>query len=217
MTCPEFTKIALETLVNEEDKVMRFVEEETKPQLLTQLIEKIVTNNAERLVNNTEFSVEYMLENNNTSELNMLTRLFSRNERTFNLIIDKFKPFVISKGKLLKERSELIANPVKYIKALIALKKKMDELVAKAFSNKEQFVNANNEALESIMQSFELAPKFLAYYFDDLMRRELKDNENMMEILIDEAFELFKILKAKDAFTEYHKVTFNSSLELVCC
>jgi len=216
MTCPEFTKIALETLTNEEDKVMKFVEEETKSQLITQLVEKIVINNAERLIRNTEMSVDYMLKNNQTSELNMLTKLFSRNERTFYLIIEKLKPFIVSKGKLLK-KTELIANPIKYIKALIALKKEMDELILEAFDNKEQFVSANIEAFESIMESFELIPKFLAYYFDDLMRRELKGKENKMEPLIDEAFEFFKMLKAKDAFTEYHKVTLLLPLEFICC
>lgn len=206
MTCPEFTKIALESLTKEEEKVIKFVEAETRPQLITQLVEKIVTNNAEQLVSSSEKSVSYMLENNRMGDLNMLARLFAWNERTFYHIIGKLKPFIVSKGTLLREKSELLASPVKYVRALIALKKEMNGLVAEAFESREQFVNANNEAFENIMQQFELAPKFLAYYIDDLMRKELRGKENMMEALIEDAFELFKLLKAKDAFTEYHKV-----------
>ena len=179
---------------------------ETRPKLISQLTEKIVTTHARKLTNTDVMNVSELLSKNKVEDLMLLTELLSRNPETFVYITEKLIPYIVSKGKILKETKEFIENPEEYVKALIKLKKEMDELIAKTFFNKERFVTANTIAFQDIMELFELTPKYLALYIDHLMRKELRGNEHNMEELNGEVFDLFKTLKSKDSFTDSHNV-----------
>ena len=212
MSCPEFTNIATDSFKKEEEKIERFLDKETRPKLLTQLNEKIVSNHAKKLTEMDKTGVADMLNGKRIEELRLLTQLLNRKPDTLAFILEKLRPYILARGKTLQGNKDLIEDPVKYIQSLVDLKKEMDSLMVESFSSMDQFVKVNDSAFQDILDNFELTPKFLACYIDDLMKQGLRGKETEMETLIDSVFGLFKLLKAKDAFTEHHKALFSSSI-----
>jgi len=206
LSCPEFVKIATDSFKKEEQKIEKFLDLETRPKLLNQLNDKIVFAHAQKLTEMDRTGVKDMLTNKRGEELKELTQLLLRKPETLTHILDKLKPYIISRGKALQDNKDLLDDPVKYIRTMIELKSEMDALMGESFSSMEQFIRVNDSAFQEILDSFDLSPKFLAYYIDDLMRQGLRGKETETEPMIEKVFGLFKLLKAKDAFTEHHKV-----------
>jgi len=205
MSCPEYVKIATDSLKKEEEKVINFLDKETRPKLVSQLDDKIIGAHAQKLTEMDKTGVAEMLNNKKNAELKALNQLLSRKPDTLCHILDKLKPYILLRGKNLEKTKEVYEDPVKYTEKLLELKKEMDSLMQDSFGGMEQFVRANDLAFQEIMDSFELTPKYLAIYIDDLMRQGLRGKEAETESIIENVFGLFKLLKSKDAFTEHHK------------
>lgn len=206
MSCPEFVKIATDSLKKEEEKVMNFLDKDTRPKLISQLEAKIVTEYAQRLADMEKTGVTEMLSNKRMDELKMITALFGRVPDKLIHIINKLKPYIVNRGKAIEDNKEVVEDPVQYTTKLVELKQEMDALMKESFASREQFIRTNDMAFQDIMDAFELSPKFLAVYIDFLMRQGLRGKDGETEAIIDNAFGLFKLLKPKDAFTEHNKV-----------
>jgi cullin 1 len=206
LSCPEFVKISLSSLKKEEDKVMNFLDKDTRPKLVMRLDEKIVKAYAERICGMDKTGVVEMLNNKQIQELFQLTTLLNRMPETLGFISDKLGPYIVERGMQISRDKDTSQDPIKYIKVLLELKKEMDNLMVASFLNIERFLKVNDSSFQKIMEDFNLCPKFLAEYNDYLMRIELKGKEAEAESMIDGVFGLFKLLKAKDAFTEWNKV-----------
>jgi cullin 3 len=206
MSCPEYTKTVLESFKREEELIERLLLEESRKKLIKQLTDKLINAHVNQLIDMDKTGVKEMLANKRNEELKMLTVLLTRSPRTFTLIVERFHPYLISRGKALKENKELIEDPVAYIKAFVDLRVEIEELITYSFASMDSFNRSNDLAFQEILEDFDLIPKYLAYYIDSLMRIELKGKETEMETLVDRVFTLFKLLKSKDAFAEHHKV-----------
>ena len=207
MSCPEFVNIATSCLKKEEEKVVNFLDKETRPKLIGQLNDKIVEDYARKLAEMDKTGVREMLSNKRKDELKILCTLFARKPNTLAHILDKLEPYIISRGEALIAVKENLEDPVLYMQKLIDLKREMDELIRESFGNREQFIKTNDHAFQIILDKFDLSARFLAFYIDYLMRQGLRGKETETEAIIEDAFGLFKLLKPKDAFTEHHKVS----------
>jgi cullin 3 len=206
LSCPEYVKVALDSLKKEEEKVINFLDKETRPKLIEQLDDKIVKTHAKRLCDMDKTGVVEMLKNKRVEELKQLTILLNRKSETLRFISEKLRPYIVERGKQIEENKEVVEDPVQYISKLVELKKEMDMLMTEAFVGIEQFLKVNDLAFQDIMDSFEMAPRFMAEYNDHLMRIGLRGKEAEAEGMIENVFGLFKLLKAKDVFTERNKV-----------
>lgn len=206
MSCPEYVNISLSSLKKEEEKVINFLDKDTRPKLIAQLNDKIVDDYAQRLTEMDKTGVQEMLSNKRTEELKSLCELLSRKPNRLIHILDKLEPYIISRGHNLSANKEWVEDPVIYTTKLVELKREMDALMRESFGSREQFLRTNDKAFQTILDDFELSPKFLAVYIDYMMRQGLRGKEAETESIIEDAFGLFKLLKPKDAFTEHHKV-----------
>lgn len=205
MSCPEYTKVASESFKREEDIAARLLVEESRKSFIRQLVDKLINAHVEELVDMDKTGVKDMLGNKRNAELKALTELLTRSPGTFALVVDRFQPYILARGKAVRENKELKEDPAGYIKALVDLRSEIEALIAESFASMDSFSRSNDIAFQEILESFDLTPKYLAYYIDTLMRVGLKGKEAEMETLIDSFFILFKLLKSKDAFAEHHK------------
>eukprot|EP00826_Nyctotherus_ovalis_P016922 TRINITY_DN14938_c0_g5_i1.p1 TRINITY_DN14938_c0_g5~~TRINITY_DN14938_c0_g5_i1.p1 ORF type:complete len:265 (+),score=95.82 TRINITY_DN14938_c0_g5_i1:659-1453(+) len=197
MSCPEYIRIASESFKREEDITAQLLVKESRKSLIKQLTEKLINAHVDKLVDMDKTGVKEMLANKRNEELKALTELLTRSPDTFALIVDRFQPYILSRGKAIRENKELKEDPVEYIKALVDLRAEIETLIAESFASMDSFSRSNDIAFQEILESFELTPKYLAYYIDALMRVGLKGKEAEMEALIDSFFILFKLLKSK--------------------
>lgn len=219
MSSPEYVKIAHESLKKEEEKVINFLDKETRPKLVTLLEDKIIISHCKQVADMEKTGVSEMFKNKRTEELQKIYELFVRRPPTLPNIISKLGPYVISRGKALGENKEISIDPVLYIAKLVELKTEMDNIVTGAFHGNDQFIVVNDQSFQTIMDEFERAPKYLAFYIDYFMKTGLRGKDSEMEEIISKAFGLFKLLKQKDTFTLHHQVGFGLEffyLDLIC-
>jgi hypothetical protein len=81
----------------------------------------------------------------------------------------------------------------------------MDTLMTEAFSGLDIFLRANDKAFQDILYEFDKSAIFLAEYNNYLMITGLKGKDSQAEVLIEEVFTLFKLLKDKDAFIKKNR------------
>eukprot|EP00831_Metopus_contortus_P043468 TRINITY_DN3489_c0_g1_i1.p1 TRINITY_DN3489_c0_g1~~TRINITY_DN3489_c0_g1_i1.p1 ORF type:complete len:540 (+),score=118.12 TRINITY_DN3489_c0_g1_i1:99-1718(+) len=205
LSCPEYVHIATNSLAKEEAKVINFLDVETRPELTQALESKIIVNYAQQLAQMEKTGVKVMLQNKKIAELRAITNLFSKCKDQLEHILNKLLPYIVERGKSIRETKEVVEDPVKYMSKLVEFKKEMDLMMDECFSGLEPFIKTNNMAFQAIMDDFDLTPKFMASYIDHLMRQGLRGKEKESESMIEDIFGLFKLLKPKDAFTEHHK------------
>lgn len=115
------------------------------------------------------------------------------------------RPYIEERGKAVVTNTEILTDPILFINKLMELKKEMDSMVQEAFSNHHAFTHTRDKAFENFMNDCVYMPSFLAEYTDVLMRQGLRGKESVAEKYIDEVFDLFKLLKQKDAFIARHQ------------
>ena len=204
-SCPEYVTAALGALKKEDDKVLNFLDKETQPKLLRSLEAVLVEEHAQELTEKERTGVADMFKDKRVAELKKLFQLLSKRPPTLPFVFDKLKPYIENRGKTIVDDKEVLKDPILFITKLIELKKEMDTLVEEAFNNHPSFMQTRDRAFQAFMNDCPYTPSFLGEYVDVLMRQGLKGKEAEMERIIGDAFELFKLLKQKDAFTARHQ------------
>ena len=204
-SCPEYINAAAAALKKEEDKVLNFLDKETRPKLLLSLENVLVEANAQILCDKERTGVADMFKDKRQDELKKLFTLLSRKANTLHCVYDKMKPYIESRGKAVIGDKEVLKDPILFINKLLELKKEMDSMVQDAFSNNAAFMQTRDRAFQTFMNDCVYTPSFLGEYVDMLMKQGLKGKEAEMEKYIDDVFDLFKLLKQKDAFTTRHQ------------
>ncbi len=206
MSCPEYSKKAFDAIKGEEAKADNFLSKKSCAALSDQLGTHMVSNHAEVLVNKERTGAKELIAQNRTEELRILTKLLSRKPDTYKFVTEKLSAYVKARGKAIEEDKKIVEDPIEYIKKVIELKKEMDTLMNEGFEGRQQFAHTNDKAFKDFLTEFELTPKFLAVYIDNLMRHGLRGQESHMETFISDAFGIFKLINAKDTFTQHHQV-----------
>ena len=80
-----------------------------------------------------------MLKNNKLDELKDMYTLFSKVESTLKYILEEMQPYIEERGGSFISDDELKKDPVKFTKALLGLKKEMDDMVNNCFNNDPKF------------------------------------------------------------------------------
>lgn len=205
VSCPEYVNSALAAIKKEEDKVLNFLDKETRPMLLSSLENVLVQNHAQALTEKEKTGVVDMFKDKRQDELKKLFILLSKRQDTLQYIFNKMKPYIEQRGMAIVDDKEVMKDPILFTTKLIELKREMDAMVDNAFSNHPSFMQTRDKAFQTFMNECAFTPTFLAEYVDMLMRVGLKGKAAETENIIGEAFELFKLLKQKDAFTARHQ------------
>ena len=204
-SCPEYVSLALAALKKEEDKVLNFLDKETRPKLLESLENVLIEEKSQMLTDKERTGVAEMLKEKRQDELKKLFQLLSRKDKTLTCIYEKMKPYIENRGRTVVSDKEVLKDPILFINKLLELKKEMDAMVQYAFNNHPSFMQTRDRAFQSFMNDCPYTPSFLGEYVDMMMKQGLKGKEAEVEQYIDDSFDLFKLLKQKDAFTARHQ------------
>lgn len=204
-SCPEYVTSALAALKKEEDKVLNFLDKETRPKLLSSLEKVLVEEHAQEVTEKERTGVTDMFKDKRLDELKSLYKLFSRREATLKFIFDKMKPYIEMRGRTIVEDKEIMRDPITFITKLLELKKEMDLMVHDAFDDHPLFMQSRDRAFQAFMNDCVYTPSFLGEYVNMQMTEGLKGKESETEKIMSDIFELFKLLKQKDAFTTRHQ------------
>lgn len=212
MSSPEYAKKALEVLKREDDNARQLLAKDSCQELSNKLIEIIVNQNASALISKEHTGVKELIAQKRIEELNYLTKLIMKTENNIPLMTACLAEYVTTKGRGLEQDKKIVEDPLAYIKGILELKREVNYMISDAFESIKLFLWDSDKAFKNLLVEFELAPKFLAIYIDNMMRNDLRGKESQMESLISEVFVIFKLVNSKDVFCQQHQVNLNSKL-----
>lgn len=211
-SCPEYVKKATDVIKKEEEKGKNLLSGESCARLMDQIDNSVIVLHSQELIEKEHTGASDLIKQKRTEELRALTLLLQRKPQTLRPVADKLLTYIVTRGKDIEQDKKIVEDPVEYMKKLIELKREMDTLMVDGFAGNDVILKTNDRAFKSVLSDFEFAPKFLAIYIDYLMRQGLKGQESMAEAFVSDAFSIFKLLTAQDAFTLQHQSLYGARL-----
>lgn len=148
----------------------------------------------------------FLLENDRYEDLNLLYSIMNRVNG--NVEIRKIlETYILNMGnKIIEDPQYNKTKEVTFIQALIDLKEKFENILKKAFQKDLNFNNSISRSFEKILNINPRTPEYLSIYIDGKIRRGNKDiNETEIEIVLEKAMEIFRLINEKDLFEKYYK------------
>nr|XP_017225487.1 PREDICTED: cullin-3B-like [Daucus carota subsp. sativus] len=109
-------------------------------------------------------------------------------------------------GEQLVTDMERSRNPVKFVKFLLDVKEKYDQIIYLAFCDDKTFQNGFDSSFESIFNLNPHTAKFISLFLDYTLRKGLKAvSEENVEAALNKIVVLLRFLKEKDVFEKYYK------------
>ena len=90
---PEYLQKADNALNYEEQKTSAILEQETKPKLVDRMIHELVTRNYQNIVDK-ETGCKYMFENMRTNDLELMYKVFIRDENAITSVIQHMSNYI---------------------------------------------------------------------------------------------------------------------------
>jgi len=206
-SCPEYVNLAFEALKKEEDKVLNFLDMETRPKLLSALQDVLVLDKAQELCDKEKTGVFDLLREKRFQDLKKLYQLFTIRPKCHMHIYNKLGPYIETAGKTIIEDKETLKDPIQFINRILEFKKEIDQLVHVSFESNINCVQARDRSLANVLNDCSYTPSFLGEHVDMLMTKGLKGKEAFAEQIIDDLFDIFRLIRQKDAFiTRYQQL-----------
>lgn len=204
-SCPVFLKEVQKRLDDEDSRLNRYLDRSAEQDLRAVCQRELILNTAEHLVG-MDSGCQAMFLNQKYDELQLMYRLFKREESTLPRMTACMKPYIEDRVSKILEDQALIDNHEEYITKVLALKAELDEMVAKCFENDSNFQKARNAVLENHLNKETRCAHYLALFCDLQLKGRLKGRtEEETTQLVTQIVSLFAHLKDKDIFLESYK------------
>ena len=205
MSAPEYVESQLKYLDEEQERKSEYINP-IYHQRIDALNHLYLIGKVQKELSEMDTGVKNMLETKKETQLTNLYNLFVLYPESLQQISVIFDPYIRNRGKILYDNKELAKDPKKFIPELISLKKEMDILVEKCFSNDPLFQDVKNKSFSLFMKKDYYA-KQLSNYIDHCMRIGFKGKSpEEIENTLNDIISLFKCLSSKLVFqTESNK------------
>uniref|UniRef100_A0A914Q2K8 Cullin family profile domain-containing protein n=1 Tax=Panagrolaimus davidi TaxID=227884 RepID=A0A914Q2K8_9BILA len=197
------------------DKLLdKFLDPMTHPKWKNIIIQKLITTNIQKVIENKDTGLVFLLKNDCFGEMNLLHCLLKRvpNVTKFNVapVLNQIEDHVIKyirncwRNDFVKINEFLCSQNFNgYIQSLYELEQKMDSFIKKYFKVQSE-LTAKVQA--EILHLLNVDPKLLSLYIDHYLKKGLKnDNENDRFDILERAVNVFKYITDKDIFEKYYK------------
>jgi cullin 1 len=212
--CTEYIKKALDSLQEEQERIVNYLDPETST-LLIPLVERVL------ITQHQEWIQEHflpLLERDKVEDLKRMYLLFSRVPESLGILRDQFQDFVKKQGIFAMcslhdstINSEKEIDPSIYVEKLLGVYEKYNNITVTVFTSESgfqtsldkacrEFVNRNQISDQKSAKSAEIVSK----YADQLLRKTTKLNEEIqIEVLLTGCITLFTFLEDKDVFQKF--------------
>ncbi|KAF8582805.1 Cullin-domain-containing protein [Ramaria rubella] len=219
----EYLKKAEERLREEEDRVERFLNTNTRKTLITRCEHVLIREHSEIMWE--EF--QKLLDYDKDEDLQRMYALLARIPEGLEPLRKKFEEHVKQAGlaavfKLVGEGGAAVdtLDPKAYVDALLEVHKKNQETVNRSFKGEAGFVASLDKACREFVNrnaatgtSTTKSPELLAKHADALLRKSNKlSEEGDLEEALNQVMVLFKYIEDKDVFQTFYTTKLSKRL-----
>ena len=185
-------------------RTSQYLDEATIPKVVRVMEEELIKRHMETIVDMKGSGVEFMLKNDRTEDLACMYKLFGRVGEEGNRIIgDCISRFIRQNGKSTVIET---ADANVYIRNLLELKDKFDQILEISFHNDMILKRVISDCFEYLLNLNPRSPEFLSLFIDSELQKEAKGvGEEDVDEVLDKSLTLFRFLQEKDMFEEYFR------------
>lgn len=219
---PDYMKKAEERLREEEDRVERYLNTNTRKALVSKCEHVLIREHAERLWEHFQTLLDY----DKDEDLQRMYALLARIPEGLEPLRKKFEEHVKKAGlaavaKLVGEATESAEpDPKAYVDALLEVHQKNSETVTRSFRGEAGFVASLDKACRDFVNrnaatgtSTTKSPELLAKHADALLRKSNKmAEEEDLEGALNKVMVLFKYIDDKDVFQQFYTTKLSKRL-----
>ncbi|KAF5369550.1 hypothetical protein D9758_002557 [Tetrapyrgos nigripes] len=223
-TVSEYLKKAEERLREEEDRVDRYLNQQTRKTLISKCEHVLIREHAELMWD----SFQNLLDFDKDEDLQRMYALLSRIPEGLEPLRKRFEEHVKKSGmaavaKLVGEGGTTATesvDPKAYVDALLEVHQKNSETVVRSFRGEAGFVASLDKACRDFVNrnaatgtSNAKSPELLAKHADLLLRKNNKMSEDSdLESALNRVMTLFKYLEDKDVFQSFYSTRLSKRL-----
>lgn len=122
----------------EEENADFWLQPQTKPKMMEIMVKWLITDMALSVVEK-ESGVVVFFKQLEHQKLTLLYDVFSRDELSYKLIIEKMKPYILERGKSIVELEENVKDPKLLSQRLLDFKDEIDTIVNVSFRGQIEF------------------------------------------------------------------------------
>lgn len=205
-TCPDYMRKVETRLVEEQNRVERYLHPATAQKLKQVVDTELISNHASALVEMENSGCVVMMNQQKIEDLRRMYMLFSRVPATLDLVRDCMSQYVKRLGGDILADQETTKDPVVFVQNILDLKSKFDDIVTNAFKAEKQFQKRLQESFEDFINKDIRTSSYLASYVDDLLKTKVKTMpEEEFDTQLERAIVIFRFLQDKDIFENFYK------------
>ncbi|KAF8798755.1 Cullin-domain-containing protein [Phlegmacium glaucopus] len=219
----DYLKKAEERLREEEDRVERYLNTQTRKSLISKCEHVLIREHSPLMWENFQILLDY----DKDEDLQRMYALLSRITEGLEPLRKKFEEHVKKAGlaavsKLVGEAGANIdsLDPKAYVDALLEVHKKNSETVTRSFKGEAGFVASLDKACREFVNrnaatgaSNSKSPELLAKHADLLLRKSNKlAEEDDLEVALNRVMILFKYIEDKDVFQTFYTTKLSKRL-----
>jgi len=201
LSVPQYLRHAERRLSEEQERLVHYLDSSSKWQLI-RCVEKQLL--AQHLSTVLAKGLDQLLEENRTTDLQLLYSLVGRVGTGPQELCSKMAEYVKKRGKVI------VINPEKdktMVQELLDFKEKLDSILRDCFKNNEKFVVSLKDSFESFINQRQNKPaEMIAKFVDSKLRAGNKEaSEEELEKLLDKIMVIFRFIHGKDVFEAFYK------------
>ena len=206
-TCYDYILKAETRIMEEYERLNNYLSLSTENKLKLIIENELITIHSKTLLEMENTGFINMLNNNKLNELKHFYNLFNKVTICIDLLCDIIYKHIKQLGLDIIANQETKKDPVNFVKLILELKNKYDNIILISFNSDKNIIKTLNKSFENFINISNHCSIYLASYIDELFKGNIL--QNITEYEIDENLEkiliIFKFLLDKDIFENYYK------------
>ncbi len=205
-TCPEYLRKVEQRLMEEGARVIHYLSLSTERRLMECVEKELIVSHARTLIELEGSGLTALLQYHKLDDLRRMYSLFNRVFTCADMLRDGVAKFIFTAGQDIVTGQDANKDPVGFVKSILDLKDKFDEINNVAFKNDKKTAKRMKEAFESFINKDSRTASHLASYIDELLKGGVGGQTDAeVDVKFDKVIVIFRFISDKDVFENYYK------------
>eukprot|EP00040_Diaphanoeca_grandis_P013453 m.68000 g.68000 ORF g.68000 m.68000 type:complete len:738 (-) comp23901_c0_seq1:284-2497(-) len=193
---------------NEISLVGHCLDKTTFAKLNALLHEKLIGDHMDEIIDS--HTIRQMLDEERIEDLRLVYRLYKQVPGGLPVVVELVRNHILQAGKANLGAEDVASDskgPIKIVSNFAELMTKHFRILDGAFENDPKILRGINSTYHVLLNKHDRIEEYLSMYIDHVLKSSLKDiADNNIEVVLDRAIRMFRLLQEKDVFERYYKL-----------